>query len=163
MTYLFLHLILCICYWFSHLIGLLSATWLSHVSSLGFLFIFCFSLTKGQCSKRWTILSVLAVHRPFSICFFTVVMVYIYTIRCFFTVVTVYTYTVRCFFTVVTVYTYTYDVSLRLSRYISIPYDVSLLLSRYISIPYDCHSSVCDCLSTSQSLYVRKNEHNREF
>ena len=32
-----------------------------------------YTLTKGQCSKRWTILSVLAVHRPFyiSICIST--------------------------------------------------------------------------------------------
>ena len=28
------------------------------LNSLGFLFIFCFSLTKGQCSKRYTLLSV---------------------------------------------------------------------------------------------------------
>ena len=65
MTYLFLHPIM-------HLLLFLSPDWLtfchliiSHINSLGSLFIFCFSLTKGQCSKRQTILSVLAVHRPF--------------------------------------------------------------------------------------------------
>ena len=30
----------------------LSHDYLSYKNSLGFLFIFCFSLTKGQCSKR---------------------------------------------------------------------------------------------------------------
>ena len=67
MTYLFLHPIM-------HLLLFLSPDWLtfchviiSHINSLGSLFIFCFSLTKGQCSKRQTILSVLAVHRPFYI------------------------------------------------------------------------------------------------
>ena len=46
----------------------LSHDYLSYINSLGFLSIFCFSLTKGQiCSKRYTILSVLAVHRPFYI------------------------------------------------------------------------------------------------
>ena len=40
------------CYCFSRLIGLLPVTWLSHIDSLGFLYILCFSLTKGQCSKR---------------------------------------------------------------------------------------------------------------
>ena len=66
MTYLFLHLII-------HLL-FLSPDWLtfyhmiiSHINSLVFLFIFCFSLTKGQCSKRQTLLSVSAVHRPFYI------------------------------------------------------------------------------------------------
>ena len=70
MTYLFLHPIM-------HLLLFLSPDWLtfchviiSYINSLGSLFIFCFSLTKGQCSKHQTILSVLAVHRPFyiSIC-----------------------------------------------------------------------------------------------
>ena len=73
MTYLFLHPIM-------HLLLFLSPDWLtfchviiSHMNSLVSLFIFCFSLTKGQCSKRQTILSALAVHRPFyiSICIST--------------------------------------------------------------------------------------------
>ena len=39
--------LLYICYCFSHLIGLFSVTWLSlYINSLGFLFMFCFSLTK---------------------------------------------------------------------------------------------------------------------
>ena len=69
-------ILLCI-YCFSHLIGLRSVTWLSLLYKFTcFLFIFCFSLTKGQCSKCWTILSVLAVHRPFyiSICISTLPM-----------------------------------------------------------------------------------------
>ena len=40
------------------------------VSGSFFVSIFCFFLTKGQCSKRQTILSVLAVHRPFYILIF---------------------------------------------------------------------------------------------
>ena len=56
MTYLFLHPIM-------HLLLFLSRDYLSYIDSLGFLFIFYFSLTKGQCS----ILSVVAVHRPFYI------------------------------------------------------------------------------------------------
>ena len=67
MTYLFLHPIM-------HLLLFLSPDWLtfchviiSHINSLVSLFIFCFSLTKGQCSKRQTILSVLAVHQCFYI------------------------------------------------------------------------------------------------
>ena len=44
--------LLCICYCFSHLIGLLSVTWLSLLHKFThFLFIFCFSLTKGERSK----------------------------------------------------------------------------------------------------------------
>ena len=45
----------------------------SYINSPAFLFIFCFSLTKGQRSKRYTLLSVLAVHQPFyiSICIST--------------------------------------------------------------------------------------------
>ena len=77
MTYLFLHLIM---HYYAFVI--VSLTWLayfmshdylSYINSLGFLFIFYFSLTKGQCSKRYTLLSVLAVHRPFhiSICIST--------------------------------------------------------------------------------------------
>ena len=71
MIYLFLHLIM---HYYAFVI--VSLTWLayflshdylSYINSLGFLFIFCFSLTKGQRSKRYTILSVLAVHRPFYI------------------------------------------------------------------------------------------------
>ena len=42
-------------------------------NSLGFLFVFCFSLTKGQRSKRWTILSVLAVHQP---CYISICILY---------------------------------------------------------------------------------------
>ena len=45
----------------------LSHDYLSSINSLVFSFIFGFSLTKGNCSKRYTILSVLAVHRPFYI------------------------------------------------------------------------------------------------
>ena len=49
-----------------------NAYFLSHdyhfyINSLGFLFIFCLSLTKDQRSKRQTLLSVSAVHQPFYI------------------------------------------------------------------------------------------------
>ena len=45
---------------------------------------FSFSLTKGQRFKRWTLLSVLAVHRPFhiSICISTLPMQYTTFISC---------------------------------------------------------------------------------
>ena len=48
------------------------------IPSLAYRDSFGFSLTKGQCSKRYTMLSVLAVHRPFyiSICSFPVVVRY---------------------------------------------------------------------------------------
>ena len=44
---------------------ILSHDYLSYINSLGLLFIFCFSLTEGQRSKRWTLLSVSAVRQPF--------------------------------------------------------------------------------------------------
>ena len=77
MTYLFLHLIVH-CYIHLLLLLFLSPDQLifchmitSYINSLIFLFIFCFSLTKGQRSKHQTLLlSVSAVHQPFyiSIC-----------------------------------------------------------------------------------------------
>ena len=55
------------------------------MNSLRFLFIFFFSLTNGQCSKRQTVLSVLAVHRPFyiSICIFTLPTQHTMFISCY--------------------------------------------------------------------------------
>ena len=59
-----------------HLLLCVSPDWLifchmiiSHVNSLNLLFVcsFCFSLANGQCLKRWTLLSLSAVHQPFHI------------------------------------------------------------------------------------------------
>ena len=61
-------ILLCICYCYSHLIGWLSVTWLSLLYKFTrFFFIFCFSLTEGQYSKHYSVLSILAVHRLFYI------------------------------------------------------------------------------------------------
>ena len=55
--FLFLHLI--VHYYAFVIVSILSPDWfifchmiISHINSPGFLFIFCFSLTKGQRSKR---------------------------------------------------------------------------------------------------------------
>ena len=80
--HLFLHLImhyyalLCICYCFSHLIILLSVTWLSLLYKFTRFFIyFLFLSDEGPMLEMldYTILYVLAVHRPFyiSICTLT--------------------------------------------------------------------------------------------
>ena len=45
----------------------LSIIRIEDAETIELLYIDCFPLTKGQCSKRQTILSVLAVHRPFYI------------------------------------------------------------------------------------------------
>ena len=62
-------ILLCICYRFSHLIGLLSVTWLSPFYKFTrFLIYFLFLSDEGPRLKTLGyILSVLAIHRPFCI------------------------------------------------------------------------------------------------
>ena len=43
----------------------LSHDYFSYINSLRFFLNLCFSLTKGLRSKRWTLLSISAVHQPF--------------------------------------------------------------------------------------------------
>ena len=76
MTYLFLHLIM-------HSLLFLSPDWFTfcHVPSL----LYKFTRGKGQCSKRQTILSVLAVHRPFYISI-GIYIVHLHTVQALFTV-----------------------------------------------------------------------------
>ena len=65
---------LCICYCFSHLIGLRSVTWLSLLYKFTrFSIYFLFLSDEGPMLESWTILFILAVHRPFyiSICIST--------------------------------------------------------------------------------------------